>query len=131
MLNKKAALFLSLAVTLSFALACLAASLGFAPAGQIRLSARPAESAALLTGRDEPGRLPTELLPGQTVDINSAPAEELALLPGIGETLSQAIVDYRQTNGPFSSLEALMEVPGIGRARFESLAGIIRIGDIG
>ncbi len=129
MLSRKTALFLSLAAALLFALACLALSLGFAPAGQLRLAARPAESAALLAGRDEPGRLPTELLPGQTVDINSAPAEELALLPGIGEVLAQAIIDYRQANGPFASPEALLEVPGIGPARFEGLAGKIRIGD--
>ena len=63
------------------------------------------------------------------LDINTAPVEELRLLPGIGEVLAQAIVDYRQMNGPFESPEALMEVPGIGKGRFDGLKEKIAIGD--
>ena len=128
-ISKKTALFLSLAVALAALLLILFSSLGFMAPGQIKTAAAPAESAALLTGRDEPDRLPTELLPGETVNINTASAEELQLLPGIGEILSQAIIDYREANGPFESVEAVMSVPGIGQGRFEAAAEKITIGD--
>lgn len=50
-----------------------------------------------------------------TVNINSASMEELSkLLVGVGDAKAQRIVDYRQKHGPFSSVEALMEVKGIG-----------------
>jgi competence protein ComEA len=48
------------------------------------------------------------------VDINSADWPELVVLPDIGETLARRIVDYRQTHGPFRSLEDLGNVRGIG-----------------
>ncbi len=53
--------------------------------------------------------------PGATlVNINTASATELETLPGIGEVLSQAIVDYRTQNGPFASVDDLESVSGIG-----------------
>ncbi len=128
-MRRKTVLVLSLAACALFLGYTLLWALGAPEAGELKVEARPAESAALLTGRDDPDTLPGELLPGQTVDINTAPVEELRLLPGIGEVLAQAIVDYRQTNGPFDSPEALMEVPGIGKGRFEGLAEKITIGD--
>ncbi|ENH7110827.1 ComEA family DNA-binding protein [Vibrio fluvialis] len=52
-----------------------------------------------------------------TVNINTAPAEELAtLLKGIGLKKAQAIVDYREANGAFKSKEDLTQVKGIGPA---------------
>ncbi len=52
-----------------------------------------------------------------TVDINSADAEELAeVLVGIGEAKAQAIVSYRNQNGPFKAVEDLLQVKGIGQA---------------
>lgn len=47
------------------------------------------------------------------ININSATWEELTLLPGIGETLAQRIVAYRQENGPFESIDDLSKVSGI------------------
>ncbi|MGN0078627.1 MAG: helix-hairpin-helix domain-containing protein [Coriobacteriales bacterium] len=55
------------------------------------------------------------------VNINSASAQELQQLSGIGELLSQRIVDYRSGHGPFASVDELTEVPGIGEARLENL----------
>ncbi|MDE1513562.1 MULTISPECIES: ComEA family DNA-binding protein [Vibrio] len=52
-----------------------------------------------------------------TVNINTASAEELAtLLKGVGIKKAQAIVDYRQTNGPFASADDLTQVTGIGES---------------
>ncbi len=55
------------------------------------------------------------------VSINQAGAEELDTLPGIGPALAQAILEYREENGGFSTLEELMEVPGIGEKVFSKL----------
>lgn len=55
------------------------------------------------------------------VSINAASPAELETLPGIGAATAAAIVSHREANGPFSSLEALMDVKGIGPAKFASL----------
>lgn len=128
-MRRKTVLVLSLFACALFLGYTLLWALRFPAEGELSVEARPAESAALLTGRDDPDTLPGELLPGQTVNINTASVEELRLLPGIGDVLAQAIVDYRQANGPFGSTEALTEVPGIGSGRFEALEGKITIGD--
>lgn len=58
-------------------------------------------------------------------NINTASAEELQKLDGIGTTLSQRIVDHRQANGRFSSIEELKNVSGIGDAKFASIKDAI------
>ena len=55
------------------------------------------------------------------VDLNTATAEELDTLPGIGESLARRIIAYREANGPFTSIEQIMEVSGIGEATFAEL----------
>ncbi|MBC7319612.1 ComEA family DNA-binding protein [bacterium] len=59
------------------------------------------------------------------ININTATAEELEELPGIGPTLANRIVSYREKNGPFKSIEDLMKVSGIGEKRFESIKDLI------
>lgn len=61
------------------------------------------------------------------ININTAPKETLMQLPGIGEVKAQAIIDYRNQNGPFTSLEQIQEVSGIGPATFEKLKDLITI----
>lgn len=51
---------------------------------------------------------------GHALDINTATAEELQTLKGIGEKRAEAIIAYRSNNGPFTSTEDLIKVPGIG-----------------
>lgn len=50
------------------------------------------------------------------ININTASAADLEALPGIGEVLAQRIVDYRTQNGPFTSVDQLVDVSGIGDA---------------
>ena len=59
------------------------------------------------------------------VNINTATAEELQQLKGIGEVTAQAIVDERTRNGPFASPEDLMRVSGIGQKKYEAVQGSI------
>ena len=57
----------------------------------------------------------------QSVNVNQADAEGLAeAIDGVGAVRSQAIVEYREANGPFPSVEALTEVDGIGPATLEA-----------
>ena len=63
----------------------------------------------------------------QKININSATAEELVDLPEIGETLAQRIVDYREANGPFSSVDDLIEVRGIGSATLDAIRDLVKV----
>lgn len=61
------------------------------------------------------------------VNINTAPAEELETLPGIGAAKAQAVVVYRADNGPFTRVEELLNVPGIGPKTLENLLEYISL----
>ena len=61
----------------------------------------------------------------QRLSINTSGADELVLLPGIGPSIAQRIVDYRTEHGLFQNIEELMNVPGIGQAKYESLSSQI------
>jgi competence protein ComEA len=62
---------------------------------------------------------------GLKVNINTADTATLETLPGIGPTIAGRIIDYRQANGPFSRIEEIMEVSGIGPATFEKIQDLI------
>jgi len=61
------------------------------------------------------------------ININTATAEQLTLLPGIGETLAQRIVDYRTDNGLFTSVDDLKQVSGIGEKKLEQIKSYIKV----
>ena len=65
---------------------------------------------------------------GGPVNINTADAEELMTLPGIGEARAQAILEYREEHGGFGAVEDIMQVSGIKEAAFEKIRDSITVG---
>ena len=61
------------------------------------------------------------------LDINLASVEDLTTLPGIGPALAQRIVDYREQNGRFSSVEELRNISGIGEKRLSAILEYITV----
>ena len=58
---------------------------------------------------------------GSPVNINTADAQELDKLPGVGPAMAQRIIDYREQNGGFQNIEDLKKIKGIGEAKFNKL----------
>lgn len=79
-----------------------------------------AASAAAASGAAAPAA-------GALVNINTASLSELESLSGVGPSTAQKIIDYRTANGGFTSIEQLMEVPGIGDAKFAAVKDSITI----
>lgn len=66
--------------------------------------------------------------PAPQVDINTADAASLMSVPGIGKSLAQRIVDYRQKNGAFARVDDLLKVQGIGEKSLEKLRPYLTAG---
>lgn len=64
------------------------------------------------------------------IDLNRASAEELQEIPGIGPVLSEAIIAWREENGPFRQAEDLLQVPGIGEKTVDAIKDELVIGGI-
>lgn len=71
---------------------------------------------------------PDSLLEGEVIDINTASAEDLQRLPGIGEKRAQAIVAYREEHGLFQSVDELDNVDGIGEGILSGLRDYATVG---
>ncbi len=65
--------------------------------------------------------------PGAKLNINLATAAELEALPGIGPALAEAIVRQREAMGGFKAVEDLLEVPGIGEAKFNDIRDLVTV----
>ncbi len=106
--------------------------IGSGTAGSSVTSSGPAT-----TSGTNPGGSPFTVLPttspttssGNLLDINTATVAQLDALPGISPTVAQNIVNYRNENGPFSTIEDIMNVPGIGPATFDTIKDLITTGD--
>jgi competence protein ComEA len=65
--------------------------------------------------------------PAGPLDLNTADVDELQTLPGIGPAIAQAIVTQRERNGPFRSLDDLLDVRGIGPAKLDAIRDLVRV----
>lgn len=65
--------------------------------------------------------------PYQPININTASQPELELLPGIGPTIALRIIEYRDLHGPFSKIDDIQNVSGIGSKTFEELKELITV----
>ena len=61
------------------------------------------------------------------VDINSATLADLDALPGVGPSTAQAIIDYRVANGPYASVDDLLNVRGIGPSKLAAMRARVRV----
>ncbi len=64
----------------------------------------------------------------ELVNINTASADQLDSLPGIGPTTAQKIIDYREQNGPFVSTQDIINVSGVGPGTYERIKDLITVG---
>lgn len=117
---KKVTTFLLPAITLLFVL-CIGVlvSKEFNTIQPIALVDKPFDS----------NRFPADspITPAGKININTASAEDLTLLSGIGEVLSQRIVAYREENGPYTQTEDLLNVKGIGKITLSKIADYIAV----
>ena len=63
--------------------------------------------------------------PSAKVDLNTATAEQLDALPGVGPATAAAIVDHRTRHGPFASVDGLLDVAGIGETKLAALRDLV------
>jgi len=61
------------------------------------------------------------------VNLNTATAEQLATIPGVGPKMAERIIDYRQKNGGFKKVEDLMNVSGVGEKSFLKMKPLITV----
>jgi competence protein ComEA len=63
----------------------------------------------------------------EIININTASSSELDKLPGVGPVIAQRIVDYRSSHGPFTAIDQIQDVKGIGPATFGKMQSQISV----
>lgn len=97
------------------------------PPGQVLVDSAPASDP--IAQRNRALRIARPLAQGETIDLNTAPTEEIARLPAIGMSLAKRIVARRSSTGPFGSLSDLEKVAGVGPALLDKLRGLVRFSE--
>ncbi len=82
---------------------------------------------AVQQGGDSPTPVASSAEITEKIDINTASAEELITLPGIGEVLAERIIAYREKNGKFENIESIMDIQGIGEGTFLKIMDMITV----
>lgn len=105
------------------------------PAQLLTEPTQPPQTQPVQTAPVETQTEPRETEPPETepaivfpIHLNTAGETELMALPGIGPVLAGRILDYRRENGPFETVEELMNVSGIGEKRLEAVWDLVTIG---
>ena len=130
MMNRKIAFLCSILLAGTYIAYFAISSHWFYPVHGYRVQTRAIQENLLYAGRDqtENTRQLRTLLPGETININTADADALQRLPGIGPALSEQIIHHRETEGFYLRPEDLMRVPGIGEKTFSIIRDFIRVG---
>jgi competence protein ComEA len=87
----------------------------------------PGTPTATPASTSEPTAEATGLAPGTLINLNTATLAELDSLPHIGPTIAQRIIDYRTAHGPFTSLQQVMNVEGIGPGTYQQIKDFITV----
>lgn len=83
--------------------------------------------AAAPAGTDPAGAAPGSGAPAGLVNLNTATAEQLDALPGVGPVMAQRIIAYRTDHGPFTAVTQLQQVSGIGDAKYADLSPLVTV----
>lgn len=114
----KKAQFTLFSATAAFLCIMLGLFIGRNTSGFISVNSGSCTTVTTATGTQNTGKL----------DLNTATAVQLQMLPGIGQVLADSIITYRDEHGPFSCIEDLKNVPGIGEKRLEAILEYITVG---
>ncbi|GLW08576.1 hypothetical protein Misp01_37060 [Microtetraspora sp. NBRC 13810] len=100
-----------------------------AATGTLNLARRLIDGEQIVVGAPGGGSPPplADPMTGAVVDLNTATVEQLDLLPGVGEVLARRILDYREANGGFRSVEQLNDVSGIGDSKYADIKDKVRV----
>ncbi|KFU78202.1 competence protein ComEA [Amycolatopsis lurida] len=93
----------------------------------VNLARRLTDGEQVAVGVPVPAAAGTAAPPGK-LDLNSATAEQLDTLPGVGEVMAKRIVDWRSGHGGFTSVEQLRDVEGIGESKYRKLREVVSVG---
>ena len=79
----------------------------------------------IIAGASPPSSVVTSSGDESVIDLNTADVTALTSLPGIGEVRAQTIIAHREQNGPFTRIEDLLEISGIGTATLEAIRNLV------
>lgn len=96
--------------------------------GTVTLAVSPQMQTAHTTAATAAAETVPEKTVSFPVNINTADADTLTALPGIGQVLAERILAYRQQNGPFRAIEEITKVEGIGEKKAEAILDLITVG---
>lgn len=85
------------------------------------------ENAGLSNTIQESVTISTNSKQNEKININSASKEELKTLPGVGDSVANSIIEYRNKNGKFKKVEDLKQVTGIGDSKFDNMKNFITV----